>query len=61
MAEELAAELDHKPAISSHTITIRFASVRKIPEAFEKYPISNPRLLFTMLWWKRTRELKKYL
>jgi len=61
IAGELAAELNYSPTISPHNIVIRFASVRKIPEAFEKYPISNPRLLFTMLWWKRTRELKKYL
>ena len=61
IAGELAAELNYSPTINSYNIIIRFASVRKIPEAFEKYPISNPRLLFTMLWWKRTRELRKCL
>jgi len=61
IAEELAAEFNRKPITTPYKITIiRPARGQKVFELIEKYPISNPRLLFPILWWRWRGEFRKW-
>ena len=60
MAEELEAELGHKLMILPRCLAIHLGWGRRLVEAIEKYPISNPHLLYPILWWKETGELRKW-
>ena len=60
MIGELVAEFNHKPVITSHKTIIRVSKGRKVVELIEKYPISNPRILFPILWCKERGEFKKW-
>ena len=60
MAEELEGELGHKLITLPRCLDIHFGWGRRLAELIEEYPISNPRLLYPILWWKQTGELRKY-
>ncbi len=60
MAGELAEELDRGLTTYSNYFVIHLGWGRRLVEAIEKYPISNPYLLYPILWWKETGELRKW-
>jgi len=60
IAEELGEELGHNLMIQPECFAINLGKGRRLVELIEKYPISNPRLLYPILWWKETGEFRKY-
>ena len=60
IAEELERELGHKLMTYPRNLSIYLGKGWELVEAFEKYPISNPRLLYPILWWKETGEFREY-
>ena len=60
MAGELAEELDRGLATYPNYFVIHLGQGQRLAEAIKKYPISNPYLLYPILWWKETGELKKW-
>ena len=60
IAEELERELDHELRNLPEYFEIHLGWGWRLVEAIEKYPISNPRLLYPILWWKETGELRKW-